>query len=675
MSITNYMKRFVPTFILLMLSTLSFAIEKPSANEIGFARLAAETFLNERGATMQMNLQLEEYTERLLFFNDMKTHSFLLMARDDYASLLNDQVLAFSIGVWHSKARENETFMHMFAYYDNLIKDMHEGRIPNEQPSERPNIYIRPMLNSIRWYQAKFDDLLDGQNRPCLYGCGAVAVGQLMKYYEWPDKAKGKFCYIDPARKFRSINLEGATTTWGNINNIYNIYNVRNAALDTLMKRVGHAICSHYGHDGTSSNPHHFKRALVRNFGYSPAMFLVNSACVNEYTMVNLIRNDLSQGCPCILTGGHHVFVCDGMFADFLHLNMGWGGSFDGWYRFPVVRKDINEYSFITTALLNVFPDDAVTHISRTINVETPGTLPSLLTEKDYSSISSLKIIGKINGADIRLIRRMAGSYEPCDYFSWKGILTSLDLSEATIVTDTVPYVIVNANAVRYNTNVKGRHYDFADMTDSDWLAFCEAKANDVRKYRIVREDSIYYIHPKTCEGQIGLYMFENCDNLRQIILPKNTYRICLRAFSGCCALEEIVLPTGVNGIENHSFAHCMSLEKITVCSDSPMLSLQQYVGNINNNPIFYDCNPRIQMVTDTTMQTYADYMKQKEELRNAKREQEYARARAEADKKVLTYTNKKKDTIRAPMGTKVISTYKMVKGKRVLVGRKTVKI
>ena len=118
-----------------------------------------------------------------------------------------------------------------------------------------------------------------------------------------------------------------------------------------------------------------------------------------------------------------------------------------------------------------------------------------------------------------------------------------------------------------------------------------------------------------------------------------------------------------------------MSLEKVTVCSDSPMLSLQQYVGNISNNPIFYDCNPRIQMVTDTTMQTYADYMKQKEELRNAKREQEYARARAEADKKVLTYTNKKKDTIRAPMGTKVISTYKMVKGKRVLVGRKTVKI
>lgn len=670
------MKRLVQILILTIFSTLCFAVEKPSTREVGFARQSAEAFLYDRGATMQMNLQLEEYTERLFFFNDKNTHTFLLMARDDYASLLNDQVLAFSIGVWHSKVRENETFMHMFAYYDNLIKDMHEGRIPKEQPAERPNIYIRPMLNTIRWYQAKFDDLLDDQNRPCLYGCGAVAVGQLMKYYEWPEKAQGSFCYMDRAmKKLRSIDLQGATTTWGNINNIYNIYNTRNAALDTLMKRVGHAICSHYGHDGTSSNTRYFKRALVRNFGYSPAMFLVNSDCVNEYTMVNLIRNDLSQGCPCILTGGHHVFVCDGMFADFLHLNMGWGGSFDGWYRFPVVRKDINEYSFITTALLNVFPDDVATHVSRTVTVETPGSLSTLLSEKDYPNISSLKIIGKINGADIRLIRRMAGSYEPKDYFSWKGILSSLDLSEATIVTDSVPYTVINANFVNFRRTVKGKVYDLARMTDSEWNAFREAKADDSRDLRVVKEDSIYYIHPKTIEGQIGLYMFEECQNLRQIILPKNTYRICLRAFSGCSSLEEITLPTGINHIGPKSFSFCQSLEKVAVCSDSPMLSMQKFIGNVDNHAIFDECNPRIQMVVDTTMQTYADYTKQQKELRNAKREQEYARVRAEADKKVLTYTNKKKDIIRAPMGTKVVSTYKMVNGKRVLVRKKTVKI
>ena len=99
MTITDYMKRFLPTLILLLFSALSFAIEKPSNQEIGFARLSAEEYLNERGATMQMKLQLEEYTERLFFFNDLNTHTFLLMARDDYASLLNDQVLAFSIGV------------------------------------------------------------------------------------------------------------------------------------------------------------------------------------------------------------------------------------------------------------------------------------------------------------------------------------------------------------------------------------------------------------------------------------------------------------------------------------------------------------------------------------------------------------------------------------------------
>ena len=268
----------------------------------------------------------------------------------------------------------------------------------------------------------------------------------------------------------------------------------------------------------------------------------------------------------------------------------------------------------------------------------------------------------------------MAGSYEPKDYFSWKGILSSLDLSEATIVADSVPYTVINANYVNFRRTVKGKVYDLARMTDSEWNAFCEAKADDSRELRVVKEDSVYYIYPKTIEGQIGLYMFEECHNLRQIILPKNTYRICLRAFSGCSSLEEITLPPGVRTIDAKSFSHCMSLGKVTVCSDSPMLYMQKSVGNINNT-VFYGCNPKIKMVADPALQTFADYTKQQEELRNAKREQEYARARAEADKKVLTYTNKKKDTIRAPMGTKVISTYKMVNGKRVLVRKKTVKI
>lgn len=80
-------------------------------------------------------------------------------------------------------------------------------------------------------------------------------------------------------------------------------------------------------------------------------------------------------------------------------------------------------------------------------------------------------------------------------------------------------------------------------------------------------------------------------------------------------------------------------------------------------------------MVTDTTMQTYADYTKQQDELRNAKREQEYARVREEAEKKVLTYSKKNKGTLNVPMGSKVVSTYKIVNGKRVLIGKKVVKI
>ena len=101
---------------------------------------------------------------------------------------------------------------------------------------------------------------------------------------------------------------------------------------------------------------------------------------------------------------------------------------------------------------------------------------------------------------------------------------------------------------------------------------------------------------------------------------------------------------------------------------------MQKSIGNVGNDPIFSECNPRMQMVVDTSMQTYAEYTKQQDEFRKAEFEERMARVSAEAEKKDLTSTKKNKDILRVPMGSKVVSTYKMVNGKRVLVGKKVVK-
>lgn len=645
-------------------ATNIFAQQRPKSQELGFARHFAEDYLNARGTKNYiLKLELEEYTDRLLFFNDMRNSVFLLMARDEYADMLNDQVLAFSIGVPHSKARETETFMHLYHYYDELIKDMAEGKVSREQKTDKVTLRIQPMLFNIRWQQFLMDNVFEGQTEPVLSGCGAVAVGQLMKYYEWPKTVTGNFSYKDSKGNLRSVTMDNTPIDWSKINNIYRYSDTNPKTLEPLMKRVSPALKVDFGNKNTMNWSRFMKRAMVMNFSYSPCMFLVERDFVDEATMIHLIREELKAGGPTLLAGGHHQFVCDGAYDDFLHLNMGWGGSYDGWYRFPVVRKEINKKAFIETALLNIMPQETP-GIRKTIVVEKPGTLDSLLTEEECPRISALKVAGKINGADIRLLRRMAGALEVKDYSSWKGMLTHLDLSDAKIVTDTVPYRVIDAKIINYWTNVKGKRYELSKMTKEDWEAFCKNGGNNTRIYTIVPKDTTYLIIPKTNEDEIGFYMFENCENLQQIILPKDTRAIALRSFGDCRCLKEITLPSGMQIYHNYGFADCTSLETIKVCSGSPILRFQEYV----NGGKVAGCHPNLRMVVDETLETYSQYHD-----RTIKEKQAKARTAQPAKPSNAKY-NRNPKTIAAPMGATLVSHYKMVNGKRVLVGREVKK-
>lgn len=63
-----------------------------------------------------------------------------------------------------------------------------------------------------------------------------------------------------------------------------------------------------------------------------------------------------------------------------------------------------------------------------TIKLEKAGTLPDRIASSRKYKITNLKIIGEINGTDLRMIREMAGSN------STDGMLSVLDLSKAKIV-------------------------------------------------------------------------------------------------------------------------------------------------------------------------------------------------------------------------------------------------
>ena len=89
-----------------------------------------------------------------------------------------------------------------------------------------------------------------------------------------------------------------------------------------------------------------------------------------------------------------------------------------------------------STAILAA--DDGL--ITRQIKLDEAGTLPDKISANEKNLITNLKIVGKINGTDLKFIREMAG----CDYNLNKtdGKLSILDLSEAKIVAGGDAYVL-----------------------------------------------------------------------------------------------------------------------------------------------------------------------------------------------------------------------------------------
>ena len=150
-----------------------------------------------------------------------------------------------------------------------------------------------------------------------------------------------------------------------------------------------------------------------------------------------------------------------------------------------------------------------------TIKLDKAGTLLDKIGSSKMYKITNLKIVGKINGTDWKMIRVMAGR----DYWGdvTKGNLSVLDLSEAKIV------------------NGGDEYFVRGDYTSND---------------------------------QIGDYAFYNCSGLTSLTLPDGITSIDIRAFYGCSGLTSLTLPAGITSINYAAFAECSGLTSIYVYAE-----------------------------------------------------------------------------------------------------------
>ena len=87
---------------------------------------------------------------------------------------------------------------------------------------------------------------------------------------------------------------------------------------------------------------------------------------------------------------------------------------------------------FMVLGSLSIQAADGLITKQITIKLDEAGTLPDKIGSTKKNQITNLKIIGEINGTDLRMIREMAGRNK-WDTMT-NGMLSVLDLSDAKIV-------------------------------------------------------------------------------------------------------------------------------------------------------------------------------------------------------------------------------------------------
>ena len=171
---------------------------------------------------------------------------------------------------------------------------------------------------------------------------------------------------------------------------------------------------------------------------------------------------------------------------------------------------------FIVLGSLSIQAADGLITKQITIKLEKAGTLPDKIGSTKKKQITNLKIIGEINGTDLRMIREMTGKDVRDN--DTDGMLSVLDLSDAKIV--------------------EGGDY--------------------------------YYIHHSyysTSNDKIGDYTFHGCSVLTSLTLPSGLTEIGEGAFAACSGLTSITLPSGVTSIGDLTFAACSGLTSLTLPS------------------------------------------------------------------------------------------------------------
>ena len=379
------MRKFYFTLCLMAVigSLMAGPVDQQKAQKVG-TRFLSTTALSQKNADIKLDLvtmAVDRDATDYYVFNVSNGEGFVVIAGDDRVR----PILAYSTTGKYNPNDVADGFQYTLNGFRNEIQYVREHNLTatpdivaewksvNETGSlnrgGQTRAVVEPLCQTI-WNQ---NYPWNSQCPPCVdtlgngghvfAGCAATAMGQVMKFWDWPAVGNGSHSY----------NADGIGPLTANFGETEYHFELIPLALDStsseeeiyyvaqLLYHLGIALDMQYSAVGSGANALSVYTAFQSYFRYTRDFPQINAGDLipgygytNEEWAQMLKDGGLDEHLPVFYTGsddggaGGHAFVCDGYDEnDYFHFNWGWSGRDDAWC--PIGALHTTRYDFNQT--------------------------------------------------------------------------------------------------------------------------------------------------------------------------------------------------------------------------------------------------------------------------------------------------------------------------------------
>ncbi|MBP7496935.1 MAG: C10 family peptidase [Bacteroidales bacterium] len=352
----------------------------------------------------------EGYTTAYIF--SFSGGGFVIIAAEDNI----EPVLAYSEDSPAKPDNANPVFQNWMQTYnkqihktiiDNIIDKSAQkkwGDLSNNSYQKKLSKSISPLLKT-KWNQDCYYNAAcpSDSKGPCSHvyvGCVATAMGQIMKYWNFPPTGKGSKSFTHSTYGKLSVDFSAATYDW---TQMPNSLSSSNAEVAKILYHCGVSVSMNYASDGSGAYDEDAATAFSNYFNYEKTNYLYKSY-YKDTTWLKLIKTELNAGRPVFYSGADynygagHAFVCDGYNDNnYFHFNWGWSGNYDGYFLLSALNPTGYDFTSEQSAIINIKPTAIAPVADFTSNINSL-TIGSSVNFTDKSTNSPLSWYWQFTG-------------------------------------------------------------------------------------------------------------------------------------------------------------------------------------------------------------------------------------------------------------------------------------